>query len=102
MSMKINDMANTQAQKAGNSQNSKETRPSPEAVSQEASRSSESDTVTLTQTAQRLHELEGALANEPVVNSQRVEAIKAAIQSGDYQIDPQRVADKLISFEEKL
>jgi negative regulator of flagellin synthesis FlgM len=43
--------------------------------------------------------LEDAVQRTPAVDSERVTAIKDAIASGTYEIDDQRVADKLLKFE---
>ncbi|MGS2724151.1 flagellar biosynthesis anti-sigma factor FlgM [Porticoccus sp. GXU_MW_L64] len=61
-----------------------------------------SDTVTVTNQAARLQELEQSLANTPVVDSARVAELREAIASGSYQPDPQRIADKLSQLERKL
>lgn len=60
------------------------------------------DTVSLTGTAQHLRSLEQGLAQQPVVNAQRVEATKQAIENGSYQIDPSRIASKMIDLERAL
>jgi len=57
------------------------------------------DTVSLTGTASQLRALEQQIASLPVVDVQRVESIKQDISSGSYQIDPPRVADKMIQME---
>jgi len=62
-------------------------------------RPSTADTVSLTETSAQLRSLESSLASLPVVDTQRVEAIKLAIADGSYQVDAQTVADKLIDFE---
>ena len=76
--------------------------PSAPASPARAADSTQSDTVSLTDTAARLAELDRALANVPVVDAQRVEEVKQAISEGRYQIDPAKVADKLLSFETAL
>jgi negative regulator of flagellin synthesis FlgM len=43
-----------------------------------------------------LQGLEGALANAPVVNADRVAEIKQAIVEGRFQINPDRIASGLI------
>lgn len=63
---------------------------------------SSTDTVNLTDTAQRLRELERSVAGLPVVDAQRVEAVKKALADGTYQVRPERVADKLVGFENAL
>ncbi len=60
------------------------------------------DTVSLTGTAQHLRSLEHSLASQPVVDTQRVEATRQAIDNGTYQIDPSRIASKMISLERAL
>ena len=69
---------------------------------QENGRSSTVDTVSLTNTSAQLRSLENTLAELPVVDTQRVESIKQAIADGSYQINAQRVADKLINLEQGL
>lgn len=64
--------------------------------------SSSADTVNLTDTAQRLRELEKSVAGLPVVDTQRVETVKKALADGTYRVEPGRVADKLVGFEDAL
>jgi negative regulator of flagellin synthesis FlgM len=49
-----------------------------------------------------LSKLEESLQSVPVVDAERVRAIKDALASGGYQIDDQAVADKLIRFDREL
>ena len=60
------------------------------------------DTVTLTNSARSLQKIEEAVAKAPVVNASKVAAVKQAVNSGNYQIDAGRVADKLLQFERGL
>jgi negative regulator of flagellin synthesis FlgM len=60
------------------------------------------DHVTLTDSARALQKIEEAVAKSPVVNAQKVAAVKQAVSSGTYQIDAARVADKLLKFERGL
>lgn len=57
------------------------------------------DSVSVTAEASRLLAMEDRLAAMPDVDHERVAAIKQAIADGTYQIDPQRIAEKLIQFE---
>ena len=68
----------------------------------ETGRPSTSDTVSLTNAAAQISNLENTLAELPVVDTQRVDAIKQALADGSYQIDAERVADKLLSLENSL
>ena len=58
-----------------------------------------SDTVSLTEGGARVKALQDQVAAVPVVNTQRVQEIKQALARGSYEIDPIRVADKLVRFE---
>jgi len=60
------------------------------------------DTVNLTGTASQLRSLEQQLANQPVVDAQRVESIKREIANGSYEINSQQVADKMIQIESAI
>ena len=62
----------------------------------------QSDRISLTGQARQLQELEARLASQPVVDSQRVEAVRSAVENGTFTINPQRIADKLMSLEEAL
>lgn len=61
-----------------------------------------SSAISLTDTAAKLRRLEAALADIPVVNVEQVKAVKRAIAEGNYQIDPGRIAEKLLEFERML
>ena len=56
-----------------------------------------SDSVSLSPQAQSISRLESAVANVPDVDSARIDAIREAIDSGQYQIDPEAIADSIIA-----
>jgi len=60
------------------------------------------DTLTLTDSARSLQKIEETIAKTPVVNTAKVAQVKHSIQSGTYQVDSRRVADKLLNFERGL
>jgi len=60
------------------------------------------DHVTLTDSARSLQKIEEAVAKTPVVNANKVAAVKQAISSGNYKIDAGRVAGKLLKYERGL
>lgn len=64
--------------------------------------SSAVDTVILTDTATQLQSLQQTLADAPVVNNDRVSALKAAIAEGSYNVDPTELANNMINFEQQL
>jgi negative regulator of flagellin synthesis FlgM len=60
------------------------------------------DHVTLTDSARSLQKIEEAVAKTPVVNADKVAAVKQAISSGTYKIDAGRVAGKMLKYERGL
>jgi negative regulator of flagellin synthesis FlgM len=61
-----------------------------------------SDTVELTSGAKLLERLEKTLAGLPEINSGRVEAVRTAIESGDYVIDADKIAAALLRTDREL
>lgn len=57
------------------------------------------DTVSLTDQAAQLQALESQIAHQPAVDTQRVIETQRAIATGSYNIDPSKVADKMLRFE---
>jgi negative regulator of flagellin synthesis FlgM len=57
------------------------------------------DTVNITASGLLLSKLEDIVHGTPVVDAARVAALKDAIGSGTYQVDDQRVADRILRFE---
>jgi negative regulator of flagellin synthesis FlgM len=60
------------------------------------------DQVTLTDSARSLQKIEEAVAKTPVVNADKVAAVKQSISSGTYTIDAGRIADKMLKYESGL
>ena len=71
------------------------------AASQGQSRAATADTAASsdTQSGLLMSKLEELVQRTPVVDQERVAAIKDAIASGTYEIDDQRIADRLLKFE---
>ena len=60
------------------------------------------DAVNLTNAAESLQELEKSLAADAVISTEKVDAIKAALSEGSYQIDPDLIAEKFLEVERAL
>ncbi len=71
-------------------------------VKQKSSVPISTDTVNLTDTAQDIKTAMAAGVASPVINEDRVAAIKSALQSGSYKVDAERVAEKMLRFEDQL
>jgi negative regulator of flagellin synthesis FlgM len=55
------------------------------------------DSVTLTGAARQLQKLAEAVAAAPVTDAERVANVKRAVTSGTYEVNAERVADKIIA-----
>jgi negative regulator of flagellin synthesis FlgM len=55
------------------------------------------DSVDLTDGARQMQDLQATVASTPVVDANRVAALREAIANGSYRIDPQRIADGLLA-----
>jgi negative regulator of flagellin synthesis FlgM len=58
--------------------------------------------VQITGQARQLAALEQAAKSLPVVNEARVAEIRDAIEEGRYEVNPERIADKLLRTEQEL
>ncbi|MBL4743372.1 MAG: flagellar biosynthesis anti-sigma factor FlgM [Cycloclasticus sp.] len=67
-----------------------------------ASKTTNNDSVDLTTTASTLQEIERSLGDIPIVDNNRVEAISKTIEDGDYHIDNEKIADRIIKSETDL
>ncbi|WP_455234530.1 flagellar biosynthesis anti-sigma factor FlgM [Thiogranum longum] len=66
------------------------------------STNSTADRVSLTSDARQLQQLESRIASEPVVDNQRVETVRNAVENGTFAVNSERIADKLLSIEQAL
>lgn len=98
MTTKISDYQNRPVQ-AGTDK--KVSRPNETATAPAQSAASGSP-VKITDQARQLASLEQAVSSLPVVNEARVAAIRLSIDEGRYQINPERIADKLLRTEQEL
>ncbi len=60
------------------------------------------DSVSVSDSALLMQRLEEAIANAPAEDVSRIEQIRQAIVRGEYQIDSQRIADKMLKLERDL
>jgi negative regulator of flagellin synthesis FlgM len=66
-----------------------------------ATASARQDSVSLTSSAQQLSQVQRKGTEAPV-NQEKVDKLKKAIQSGEYQINPESIAQKISSLESEL
>jgi negative regulator of flagellin synthesis FlgM len=67
-----------------------------------ASRAGSAAEVRLSEAAQALQGADKALADTPEVNESRVQALRNAIESGSYEINYERLAQRMVDFESTL
>lgn len=66
------------------------------------SNATESSTVTVTDSALKLLQIEKTLAEMPGFDAEKVASIKQALSDGSYTINTDSIAEKLISFERDI
>jgi len=57
------------------------------------------DSVSITPQAKQLAELQKKATDAPVINQSKIEELKNAIISGDYRINPDKLAASIANFE---
>ena len=58
--------------------------------------------VQITGAARGLAAIEQALRDLPAIDEARVAAVRARLDAGSYRVDPQKIADRLLSLEHDL
>lgn len=96
----INNLANNRLQNTANSQGtgSKSVTSSPE----NKAATVKLDSVSLTSEAQQLQKMQQNLNTASTGNESKVERLKKAVASGEYQVNCDAVAKKMFSFEANL
>lgn len=90
-SQKLNQQQQAQTQNAPNAPQSNVNAPT----------APRTDSVSLTQSAQQLANVQKK-GNDAPVNQEKVDKLKQAIQSGEYQINPEQLASKIARAETEL
>ena len=101
MTIEINNLAQTKAHRSTDDTKMNQSSEQP-VVEQESGKSSAKDTVSLSDNAVQLGKINNTVSSPPVMDTQRIEALKQAISNGSYEVDPVKVADKLMQFESML
>lgn len=60
------------------------------------------DSVSITPQAKQMNELQKKAADSPVLNQKKIAELKNAIASGDYKINPEKLAASIANFEFEL
>tara|TARA_R110000787_G_scaffold97379_2_gene201013 strand:- start:696 stop:1010 length:315 start_codon:yes stop_codon:yes gene_type:complete len=100
MAININNLSNTNQVK----QNIEQQVQSKQQVSKNANDSQQAklatrDSVSITPQAKQMSELQKKAADSPVLNQKKIAELKNAITSGDYKINPEKLAASIAKFE---
>lgn len=101
MSMQIQGLPGGLVQNAGESLGSSPT-PDQGGSRPTATEAPRADTLSLTDSAARLRGLEARMADQPVVDSQRVESTQRLLATGSFQVNPVSTSDKIMEMERNL
>lgn len=100
----MNDITNINSNRAQlNSNQSSSVKSRNEAKQENQSESTATtagDRVTLTNTASRLKDIEQQLSSASSVDNARVAEVQSAISNGEYNVNADRIADKMLAFED--
>lgn len=99
----MNDITNINSNRAqlnSNQASSVKSRNEAKQSSQNEDASSAGDRVTLTDAASRLKSIEQELNNASSIDNARVAEMQSAISNGEYTVDADRIADKMLDFED--
>lgn len=104
MAIEINNVSSTSTQVAelSSQQRAGTQAPTEKTAEKSTGQTAAVDQVSLTPTAQQLRGLEQQIADQPVVDTQKVEAVKEALANGSFEINPDRIASKMMSLEMAL
>lgn len=103
MAIEINSLTSKNLQNVGDNSGVQRTQGNP-AVSRVLAGKvkSKDDTLKVTSSASKLLELENLILSMPVVDAQQVEAVRRALATGSFTIDPQSAAENMLAMEIEL
>jgi len=55
-----------------------------------------------TEIAEKLDTLEKQLSQQPPVDVQKIARVRSSIESGEYRLDSEKIAEKMLNFESNL
>lgn len=70
-----------------------------QSVSAQQAKPVRQDSVSLTPQAQQMSELQKKSNDAPLVNQKKVDELKKAIESGEYKVNPEKLAASIAKFE---
>lgn len=102
MANDITSINSNRSQLSSNASNTVKVRDGASSDSSSDSSTAAGDRVTLTNTASRLQNIEQKLSGSSPIDAERVASVQKAISNGEYTVDSDRVADKMLAFEDYM
>jgi negative regulator of flagellin synthesis FlgM len=103
MAININNLSNSnQVKQKVDQQSQVKQQVSQNSAVAEQTKIASKDSVSITPQAKQLGELQKKANDGPAVNQKKVEQLKKAIISGEYKINPEKLAASIAGFEFKL
>jgi len=103
MALNINNLSNnSQIKQKVDQQTQVKQQANQNTVSAEQTKMASKDSVSITPQAKQLGELQKKAQDAPVVSQKKIEELKKAISSGEYRINPEKLAASIASFEFNL
>lgn len=102
MTISITDLNSSKINTAAQGKKVSDTRNEINTESQKQSSNKSTDTVTFTESAKLIQDLEKKIKATPVVDAEKVAKVRENLRSGNYNISPERIAAKLLQYETLL
>ena len=99
MAININNLSNSNQVKQQSQVKQQATQNS---VAAEQTKTASKDSVSITPQAKQMSELQKKANNGPAIDQKKIEELKKAIVSGEYKVDPKKLAASIAGFEFKL
>lgn len=102
MTVSITDLNSSKINTATQGKKVPDTRNEINTESQKQGNHKSADTVTFTESARLIQDLEKKIKAMPVVDAEKVAKVRENLSSGNYNISPERIAAKLLQYESLL
>ncbi len=100
MAININNLSNTsQVKQKVEQQVQTKQQVSESANASQQAKAAPRDSVSITPQAKQMNELQKKAADSPALNQKKIAELKSAIASGDYKINPEKLAASIANFE---
>ncbi|MDO6426427.1 flagellar biosynthesis anti-sigma factor FlgM [Thalassotalea sp. 1_MG-2023] len=100
MAININNLSNSgQVKQKVDQQTQLKQQQTQNTTNSEQAKVASKDSFSITPQAKQLGDLQKKVENAPIVDQKKVEELKKAITSGDYKVDPEKLAASIANFE---